>query len=99
MKPLVYVKSTDDRRLYPPIRRDSVRFKLLYTLRTTTERLNALNDHYRLDRRARNAAYALIYLTLANLCVLAVVRFLTRLKQAASIATLLAQTLSVIMRA
>jgi hypothetical protein len=99
LKPLVYLKTEDDPRLYPPIARDSKRFKRLYNQRTTTERLNALNDRYHLDRRARNASYGLIYLTLTNICEHAVVRFLEALKAVTSMATLLAQTMTMIMQA
>jgi hypothetical protein len=84
--------------LYPPIPRTSTRFNTLYNQRTTTERLNALNDRYKLDRRARNAAYGLIYLTLTNICEHAVVRFLETLEAANSLTTLLTQTLTMIMQ-
>ena len=99
MKPLVYIKSKDDPRLYPPIARDSKRFNKLYNQRTTTERLNALNDRYKLDRRSRNAAYGLIYLTLTNICEHAVVRFLEALDAVKSMTALLAQTMTLIMQA
>lgn len=98
MKPLEYLKADDDRRLYPPISRDSKRFKTLYNQRTTTERLHALNDRDKLDRRSRNAAYGLIYLTLANICEHAVVRFLEALDAVTSIDILLAHTLTRIMQ-
>ena len=64
---------------------------------STTERLNALNDRYKLDRRSRNAAYGLIYLTLTNICEHAVVRFLEARDAVKSMHTLLAQTLTMIM--
>ena len=95
----MYLKTEDDRRLFPPIPRDSKRFTRLYDQRTSTERLNALNDRYKLDRRARNAAYGAIYLTLANICEHAVVRFLETLTAAASLSALLAQTMAAIMQA
>jgi hypothetical protein len=95
--PFVYLKSDTEPRLYPPIKRESKRFKTLYNQRTTTERLNALNDRYKLDRRSRNAAYGLIYLTLTNICEHAVVRFLEMLDTVDSLTTLLRQTLTMIM--
>ncbi len=99
MKPLAYLKSDDDPRLYPPIARDSKRFKHLYNQRTTTERLNALHDRYKLDRRSRNASSGLIYLILTNICEHAVVRFLEEMAAVKSMATLLAQTMTMIMQA
>jgi hypothetical protein len=95
--PFVYLKSDDDPRRYPPIPCDTKRFQTLYQQHTTTERLNTLNDRYKLDRRSRNAPYGLIYLTLANICEHAVVRFLEALEAAHSLTTLLAQTLTTIM--
>jgi hypothetical protein len=94
--PFVYLKADTDPRLYPPIPRDTKRFKTLYQQRTTTERLNALHDRYHLDRRTRKAAYGLIYLTLATICEHAVVRFSVALEIARSLAALLAQTLTAI---
>jgi hypothetical protein len=49
--------------------------------RTATERCNALNDTYHLDRSCRNAAYELIRLTLANIAQHAVLRYLEALKR------------------
>ena len=79
--PLVYLKASLDPRLYPPIPRDSERFKLIMKERTATERCNALNDTYNLDRSCRNASYGLIRLTLANIVEHAVVRYLDALKR------------------
>lgn len=92
--PCVYLKQADDPRLYPPLPRDSKRFQQLYAQRTSTERLNALHDRYRLDRRARNAAYGLIYLTLANILEHAVVRFLEAVTRAGTVPVLLQTTLA-----
>ena len=64
----LYIKSEADLRLFPPIPRDSKRFKELYTQRSGTERQNAVADSYNLDRRHRNAAYVLIRLTFVNIC-------------------------------
>ena len=64
----LYIKSDADLRLFPPIPRESKRFKHLYAQRSGTERQNAVTDSYNLDRRHRNAAYTLIRLTLVNIC-------------------------------
>lgn len=74
--PLVYIKSGTDPRLYPPIPRDSKRFREIMNLRSSTERCNYLNDTYKLDHICRNAAYGLIRLVLANIAEHAVVRYL-----------------------
>ena len=99
MGPFAYLKPEDDRRLYPEIPRDSRQFQRLYDERTTTERLNALNDRYRLDRRSRSAAYGLIDLTLVNILAHAVARHLEQVKQAGSDQALLRQTLARIAQA
>lgn len=93
LAPLVYVKSDTDPRLFPPIPRDSERFKKLFKERSATERCNALNDTYKLDRSCRNAAYGLIRLTLANIVEHAVVRHLEAVKRS-SRKKLLAHTLT-----
>jgi hypothetical protein len=64
----LYIKSKADLRLFPPITRDSKRFKALFAQRSGTERQNAVADSYHLDRRHRNAAYTLIRLTFVNIC-------------------------------
>jgi hypothetical protein len=64
----LYIKSDADLRLFPPIARESKRFKGLYALRSGTERQNATADSYNIDRRHRNAAYVLIRLTFVNIC-------------------------------
>lgn len=78
--PLVYIKSETDPRLYPPIPRDSRRFKEIMNHRSSTERCNYLNDTYNLERSCRNASYGLIRLTLANIVEHAVVRYIETLK-------------------
>lgn len=81
LAPLVYIKTDLDPRLYPPIPRDSERFKQLFKERSATERCNYLNDTCKLDRSCRNASYGLIRLTLANIVEHAVVRYLEALKR------------------
>jgi hypothetical protein len=78
--PLVYLRSDTDPRLYPPIARDTKRFREIMKQRSSTERCNYLNDAYRLDRSCRNADYGLIRLTLANIVEHAVVGYLEALK-------------------
>ncbi len=65
--PFVYVKSETDPRLFPPIPRDSSKFKELMNQRSASERVNFINDTYNLDGCCRNADYGLIRLTLANI--------------------------------
>ena len=63
-----YIKSEADLRLFPPIPRDSKRFKELYSHRTGIERQNAVADSYKVDRCHRNATFVLIRLTFVNIC-------------------------------
>jgi hypothetical protein len=63
-----YIKSEADLRLFPPIPRDSKRFKELYAHRSGTERQNSVADSYNVDGRHRNAADTLIRLTFVNIC-------------------------------
>jgi len=93
LAPLVYIKSDADPRLYPPIPRDSGRFKEIYKERSATERCNAINDTYKLDHSCRNASYGLIRLTLANIVEHAVVRHLEAVKRS-TMGNLLAQTIN-----
>ncbi len=73
--PLVYVKSEMDPRLYPPIPRDSSKFKVLMNQRSGSERVNFVNDTYHLDGCCRNADYGLIRLTMANIAHHASLRY------------------------
>jgi hypothetical protein len=90
--PLVYIKSDTDPRLYPPIPRDSKKFKQLMNQRTSTERCNYLNDTYQLDKSSRNADYGLIRLNLVNIIEHAVIRYLEAVKRSSE-AELFNQTL------
>jgi hypothetical protein len=63
-----YIKSEADLRLFPPIPRDSKRFKDLYAHRSGTERQNSVADSYQVDGRHRNATVTLIRLTFVNIC-------------------------------
>jgi len=64
----LYIKSEADLRLFPPIPRDSKRFKELYAHRSGTERQNSVADSYNVDSRHRNASFILIRLTFVNIC-------------------------------
>jgi hypothetical protein len=80
-RPLVYIKSKTDPRLYPPILRESKKFKDLMKQRTSTERCNYLNDTYHLDKSCRNADYGLVRLNLVNIVEHAVIRYLEAVKR------------------
>jgi hypothetical protein len=67
--PVVYVKTTDDPRLYPPIPRASPKFRKLMNLRTGCERSNSLKKKtYSLgDRSCRSAMHFLVRLYLVSI--------------------------------
>jgi hypothetical protein len=69
MGPVVYVKTEDDPRLYPPIRRGSPKFKKLMNLRSGCERSNSMKkENYRLgDRPCRSSVHFLIRLYLVSI--------------------------------
>ncbi len=69
MGPVVYVKTNDDPRLYPPIPRGSPRYKKLMNLRSGCERSNsAKKETYRLNERpSRSAAHFLVRLYLVSI--------------------------------
>ncbi|MCP4346957.1 MAG: hypothetical protein GY795_15695 [Desulfobacterales bacterium] len=73
--PCVYVKSDDDPRLFPPIPRGSRKYKTVMNQRSASERLNAVNDSFHIDRSCRNADRGLVRLTLANIVTHAVIRY------------------------
>jgi hypothetical protein len=77
----LYIKSEADLRLFPPIPRDSKRFKELFARRSGTERQNSVADSYKIDRCHRNAAYTLIRLTVVNICKHARIRESERMKK------------------
>jgi hypothetical protein len=76
----LYLKVDANPRYLPEIPRCSPRFKTLYKERTSAERSNRGEDHYRLDRCTRHAAYGLIRLTLVNVAKHARLRWLERSK-------------------
>jgi hypothetical protein len=69
MGPVVYVKTTSDPRLYPPLPRASPRFKELMKLRTGCERSNSLKkETYGLGHRpCRSATHFLVRLYLVSI--------------------------------
>jgi hypothetical protein len=69
MGPVVYVRTHDDPRLYPPISRESREFKTLMARRTGCERSNSLKKvTYRLgERPCRSATHFLVRLYLVSL--------------------------------
>ena len=69
MGPVVYVKTKDDPRLYPPIRRGSPKFKKLMNLRSGCERSNSLKkETYGLGNRpCRSASHLLVRLYLVSI--------------------------------
>jgi len=92
----LYLKSEADLRLFPPIPRNSARFTTIYTERTSTERGNAVDDAYHVDRACRNAPFALIRLTFVNIAKHARVRWLERCRTQRAQA-ILAETLAAIL--
>jgi hypothetical protein len=69
MGPVVYVRTTEDTRLYPPIPRDSATFKQLMATRTGCERSNSFKKvASRLgERPCRSATQFLVRLYLVSL--------------------------------
>jgi hypothetical protein len=79
--PLVYIRSEENPRLFPPVPRNTERFKTIMNARSATERCNALIDSFQLDRASRSAEYGLIRLTLVNICQHALAQHDERLKE------------------
>lgn len=73
--PFVYLKSSTDPRLFPPLPRSSEKFKQLMNQRSASERCNFINDTYAVEGASRNADYGLIRLTLANIAHHCTIRF------------------------
>lgn len=69
MGPILYVRSESDPRLYPPIPRDSPRFKELMKLRSGCERSNSVKKvAHKLERRpCRSATHYLVRLYLISI--------------------------------
>ena len=72
----LYLPARTNLRYFPAIPRDSKRFKDLFKERSGVERSNATDDSYQVDHRCRNAAYALVRLTLVNCAKHAKLRWL-----------------------
>ena len=77
----LYITSEADRRLFPPIPRDTPRFKDLYHERSSVERSHSVEDSYKLDRAHRHATFGLIRLCFVNICKHANVRWLEATKR------------------
>jgi hypothetical protein len=82
MGPFIYIKTDDDPRFFPPIPRNSKKFKDLMKERSASERLNAVIDNYNIEGAHRNADYSLIRLTLVNIVHHAAVRYAEAVKKA-----------------
>jgi hypothetical protein len=69
MGPIVYVRSDSDPRYYPPIARDSPRFKQIMNLRSGCERSNATKKvvHHLGERPCRSATHFLFRLYLVSI--------------------------------
>ena len=69
MGPVVYVRTEDDPRLYPPIRRDTDKFAFLFKKRSACERSNSQKkETYRLSERpCRNSVHLLVRLYLISI--------------------------------
>jgi hypothetical protein len=69
MGPIVYVRTEDDPRLYPTIRRDSEKFAFLFKKRSCCERSNSQKkETYRLSERpCRNSVHFLVRLYLVSI--------------------------------
>lgn len=75
MAPVIYLKLDSDPRLFPPLSRDSKKFKELYKERSASERVNSVIDSYDLDRACKNAVYGLIRLTIIDIAIHARIRY------------------------
>jgi hypothetical protein len=69
MGPIVYIRSDQDPRFYPPIPRDSARFKQIMNLRSGCERSNSTKKtvHHLGDRPCRSATHYLFRLHLVSI--------------------------------
>jgi len=69
MGPIVYVRTEDDPRLYPPIKRDTDKFAFLFKKRSACERSNSQKkETYRLSERpCRNSVHFLVRLYLVSI--------------------------------
>jgi hypothetical protein len=84
--PCAYIKSADDPRFFPPIPRNSRKYKAIMRERSASERVNAVNDHFVPARAHRSASRNLIRLTLANIVTHAIIRHAEAVKRLAAAA-------------
>jgi hypothetical protein len=73
--PFVYIRSAENPRFFPPVPRDSQKYKDIMNLRSGSERVNAVNDSYKLEGASRNADRGLVRLFFANIVQHAVIRY------------------------
>lgn len=78
--PFAYIRSAENPRFFPPVPRDSRRYKEIMNLRSGSERVNAVNDSYKLEGASRNADRGLVRLFFANIVQHAVIRYNEALK-------------------
>jgi hypothetical protein len=72
---LLKIACITDPRYYPPLDRNSEKFKEIAKRRSATERLNSVIDSYDLDHRCRYADYGLIQLTFVEIVIHARIRY------------------------
>jgi hypothetical protein len=75
MAPFAYIKSSDDPRMFPRIPRNSERYRKIRNQRSASERVNFINDAFRLERCCRNADYGLVRIYFGNIAHHALVRY------------------------
>jgi hypothetical protein len=73
--PFFYIRSAENPRFFPPVPRDSQKYKDIMNLRSGSERVNAVNDSYKLEGASRNADRGLVRLFFANIVQHAVIRY------------------------
>ena len=81
LAPLIYIKTDTDPRYFPPLARNTDKFKNISNQRSATERLNSVIDSYNIDHRHRNTDYVLIRLTLINIAIHAHIRHVEAVKK------------------
>ncbi len=92
--PFVKIKCEENPRLFPPLPRNSKKFKALMNQRSASERCNFINDTYNLDGAHRNADYGLIRLMLANIAHYGTIRYIEA-KRDSSVHDLINQVLGI----
>ena len=78
MGPFVYVKSSGDPRMFPRIARNSERYRKIRNERSASERVNFINDAFKLERCHRYAVYGLVRIYFGNIAHHALLRYAER---------------------